>query len=167
MNSKILIAAVVLLVVLGAGAYLLTKNSTMTTPVPVATPTPTTAAMVDTTPTASPSVTMTQGSGTPVPSGVMLEKSGSVKEFTVTGSSFKFMPNTLTVKKGDTVKVTFVNSGGSHNFVIDEFNVSTKVIAGGASETVSFVASKAGIYEYYCAVGNHRQMGMVGKLIVQ
>lgn len=166
MNSKILIAAVVLLVVLGAGVYLLTKNSTMTAPIPVATPTPTTAAMEET-PTAAPTGAMTEGSGTPVPSGVMTKDSGAVKEFTVTGSSFKFLPATLTVKKGDTVKVTFVNSGGSHNFVIDEFNVLTKVIAGGASETVSFVADKAGTYEYYCAVGNHRQMGMVGKLIVQ
>ncbi|MEK7605776.1 MAG: plastocyanin/azurin family copper-binding protein [Patescibacteria group bacterium] len=153
MNSKILIAAVVLLVVLGTGVYLLTKNSTTTAPVPVATPTPTTAA-IEETPTAAPSEAMTKTSGT-------------VKEITVTGSSFKFVPATISVKKGDTVKVTFVNSGGSHNFVIDEFSVSTKVIASGQSETVSFVADKVGTYEYYCTVGNHRQKGMVGKLIVQ
>lgn len=92
--------------------------------------------------------------------------SGTVKEFTVTGSNFKFAPTTMTVKKGDTVSITFVNSGGMHDFVIDEFNARTKVIQGGAQETITFVADKAGSFEYYCSVGEHRQMGMKGTLTV-
>lgn len=91
---------------------------------------------------------------------------GTVKEFTVTGSNFRFAPATLTVKKGDTVKITFKNSGGMHDFVIDEFNARTKQIQGGAQETITFVADKAGSFEYYCSVGNHRAMGMKGTLTV-
>src|SRR5215213_2105339 len=49
--------------------------------------------------------------------------SGTVKQFTVMGSAFKFEPTTLTVNKGDKVKITFKNTGGTHDFVIDEFNV--------------------------------------------
>jgi len=90
-----------------------------------------------------------------------------VKEFTVTGSNFKFSPATMTVKQGDRVRVTFVNSGGTHDWVIDEFNARTKVIQGGAQETIEFVANKKGSFEYYCSVGEHRQMGMKGTLIVQ
>ena len=92
---------------------------------------------------------------------------GSVKELTVTGSNFAFAPKTLTVNKGDTVKITFVNSGGFHDLKIDEFNVATQKINGGAQEVVTFVADKAGTFEYYCSVGTHRQMGMVGTLTVK
>ena len=54
-----------------------------------------------------------------------------------------------------------------HDWVLDEFNAKTKVIQGGQTDTVEFTASKAGTFEYYCSVGQHRQMGMVGKFIVQ
>ncbi len=162
MNNRILIIAIVVLIIIGAGAYLLTKNSTST--LPQATPTPTQAMMKEeATPTASPS-TMMDETGTPSPSGSA--KTGNVKEFTVTGSNYKFTPATLSVKKGDTVKITFTNSGGFHDFVIDEFNVKTKTIPDGQSETVQFVANKAGTFNYYCSVGNHRQMGMQGTLTV-
>jgi len=92
---------------------------------------------------------------------------GTVKEFTVEGGNFFFKPNTLTVNKGDTVKITFKNSGGVHDFVLDEFSVHTKQISGGAEEVVTFVADKAGTFEYYCSVGTHRQMGMKGTLTVK
>lgn len=90
----------------------------------------------------------------------------NVKEFTVTGSSYKFDPATITVSKGDTVKINFKNSGGIHDFVIDELNVKTKTIPSGQQDTVTFTADKVGTFEYYCSVGNHRAMGMVGKLTV-
>ncbi len=105
------------------------------------------------------------GSGTGVGTGVDVS-TGTVKEFTVTGSSFSFSPSTMTVKKGDRVKVTFVNSGGMHDWKLDEFNAATPVIQGGGSATVEFVADKAGSFEYYCSVGTHRQMGMKGTLTV-
>jgi plastocyanin len=92
---------------------------------------------------------------------------GTIKEFTVDGSNFKFAPATMSVKKGDTVKITFRNTGGFHDLKIDEFKVATKQIQGGASEVITFVADKAGTFEYYCSVGNHRAMGMKGTLTVQ
>ena len=95
------------------------------------------------------------------------EGMGNVKEITVYGSSFKFEPSEIKVKKGDTVKVTFINSGGFHDWVLDEFNVRTKQISSGAQETVEFVADKTGSFEYYCSVGQHRQMGMKGTLVVE
>lgn len=92
---------------------------------------------------------------------------GPVKEFTVIGSNFAFAPNTLSVKKGDKVKITFVNSGGFHDLKIDELNVATKKIQGGAQEVVEFTADKIGSFEYYCSIGEHRAMGMKGTLTVE
>lgn len=90
----------------------------------------------------------------------------SVKEFTVSGENFKFTPSTMTVERGDTVRITFNNVGGTHDLRVDGYEVGTKVIQGGTSETFEFVANEAGSFEYYCSVGQHRQMGMVGTLTV-
>ncbi|MDO8515973.1 MAG: cupredoxin domain-containing protein [bacterium] len=90
----------------------------------------------------------------------------TVKEFTVTGQNYSFSPSTLVVKKGDTVKITFKNVNGMHDFRIDEFRVATQKIQGGAEETVQFVADKVGAFQYYCSVGQHRANGMWGTLTV-
>lgn len=92
---------------------------------------------------------------------------GTTKEFTVTGKNFSFAPANMMVKKGDRVKITFVNDAGTHDLVVDGYNARTKIMQGGARETIEFVADKAGSFEYYCSVGSHRQMGMKGTLIVQ
>lgn len=91
----------------------------------------------------------------------------TVQEIKVEGSPFKFVPAQIRVKKGDTVKVTFVNKEGFHDFVIDEFDAKTAQLQAGGQETIEFVADKVGTFEYYCSVGNHRTQGMVGKLIVE
>jgi plastocyanin len=88
------------------------------------------------------------------------------KSFTIEGSNYKFIPSEIKVKKGDTVEIVFKNTGGMHDWVIDEFNVRTNKINSGETETITFLADKAGKYEYYCSVGQHRAMGMKGSLIV-
>lgn len=90
-----------------------------------------------------------------------------VKEFTVTGSNFSFVPNMISVKKGDVVKINFKNAQGFHDLRIDEFKASTKQIKTGEEETISFIADKTGSFEYYCSVGSHRAMGMKGTLKVE
>jgi len=92
---------------------------------------------------------------------------GTVQEMTVSGKNFSFTPSTLTVKKGDTVKITFQSTQGFHDLVVDGYNVQTKTIPAGQTDTISFTADKAGTFEYYCSVGNHRAMGMKGTLTVQ
>lgn len=92
---------------------------------------------------------------------------GVVKEFTVDAVSFSFTPAKMEVNKGDTVKITVKNNGGTHDFKIDELGASTRLLQTGESETISFIADKAGSFEYYCSVGNHRALGMVGTFIVK
>lgn len=85
----------------------------------------------------------------------------------ITGGNYSFTPNEIKVKKGDKVTITFKNSEGMHDFMLDEFNVKTNVIGEGKEETVSFTPDRVGTFEFYCSVGSHRKMGMVGKLIVE
>lgn len=91
----------------------------------------------------------------------------TVKEFNVTGQNFSFSPIIINVSKGDKVKIIFKNAEGTHDFVIDEFNVATKRLKTGEEETIEFTADKSGTFEYYCSVGSHRVMGMKGSLIVK
>lgn len=88
--------------------------------------------------------------------------------FVITGNSFAFSQKEMRVKKGSLVTVTFTSTGGFHDWVVDEFNAATKQVKDGeGSTTVTFKADKTGTFEYYCSVGSHRAMGMVGNLIVE
>lgn len=95
------------------------------------------------------------------------ELGAAVKEFTVVGSNFSFSPGTISVNKGDMVKIIFKDDDGTHNLVIDGYNLSTNVINGGSSDLIQFVADKNGSFEFFCSVGSHRDLGMTGTLIVK
>jgi len=92
---------------------------------------------------------------------------GSNVSFGVKGVPFSFDVKEIRVKKGDTVTVNFESSEGLHDWVVDEFSASTAQVQPGTPTSVTFVADTAGTFEYYCSVGNHRGMGMVGTLIVE
>lgn len=89
------------------------------------------------------------------------------KTFTVSGAKFKFTPAILTVKKGDVVKVIFKSEDIMHDFTLPDFKVASKTISAGQEDSVTFTADKTGTFQFYCSVGNHKAMGMVGKLIVE
>lgn len=101
-----------------------------------------------------------QGAGAPA--------GGEVKEFSVEGSEFKFSPATISVKKGDRVRVTFKNAGTViHNFNIAELGVASKTISPGGSDVLEFTADKSGTFAFYCAIGNHRANGMEGSIAIE
>ncbi len=89
-----------------------------------------------------------------------------IKEIKVTNQGFTFIPAEIVVKKGDTVRLTYENGGGFHDWVLDEFGAATAKMPGGKSQTVEFSADTAGSFEFYCSVGNHRAMGMWGRFTV-
>lgn len=92
---------------------------------------------------------------------------GEIKEFTIRESSFMLSPSTITVNKGDTVRITVMNDQGTHNLFIEGYNERTSTISAGDSEVIEFVADKAGTFDMWCEVGNHRSQGMEGTLVVQ
>jgi plastocyanin len=92
----------------------------------------------------------------------------SIVNVTVEGGMFYFEPNIIRAKVGQTVRVLFkdVESKGTHSFVISDLNVATSQIPVGESDTVEFTPSQAGEFEFHCSVGNHKDQGMLGTLIV-
>lgn len=89
------------------------------------------------------------------------------KTFNIGGANFAFSQTEIRVKKGDKVKIVFTNNGGLHDWTISEFNAAVARVSTGQTSSVEFVADKTGTFQYYCSVANHRQLGMVGNLIVE
>ncbi len=158
MNKQIIIVVVVLTVIIGA--FLLMRSNGGFQNLLQSSPQEVEDSM---TPVVEQSSTETSSSE----SAEQTSAQSEVKEFTISNSGFKFNPATITVNEGDKVKITFKNTGGSHDIVIDEFNARTEVIQSGQEDSFEFTADKAGSYEFYCSVGNHRAMGMKGTLVVQ
>ena len=94
------------------------------------------------------------------------EWTDEVKEIEVRSVGLRYTPSEIRVRLGDTVRITYVNGGGRHDWVLEEFDVATAVISARQSETVEFVADQAGEFEFYCSVRGHRAAGMYGKFIV-
>jgi len=97
----------------------------------------------------------------------VINPAAPLKEFTVTGSNYSYDLKQIKVKLGDHVRVTFKNADGFHDWRIDELGVATNKIQGGQQQTVDFMASQKGTFQYYCSVGQHRANGMWGNLIVE
>ncbi|MGI8419036.1 MAG: cupredoxin domain-containing protein [Candidatus Levyibacteriota bacterium] len=156
---KALVIIIVLIILAGGGYYYYQSQHTVAAPAMQHTNTTTVheGGSMKASPTTSASS-----------NGAMMKEhsDNSVKQFTVEGKNFSMTPSKLSVNKGDKVEITYKNTDGTHDFVLDEFNARTKVLQGGEEATVSFTADKAGSFHYYCSVGNHRAMGMVGTLTV-
>jgi len=165
-NTNLVIGAVVVLIVLVVIGFMVFGMNRQTPATSVDTTADEQAALMNETPltatvSASPLVS-------PSPSSTTAAMTESTKEFSVVATNFKFTPAQLRVKKGDTVHITLTNdSPMQHDWRLDEFGAKTNIITKGQTGTTTFVASKTGTFEYYCSVGNHRQMGMVGQLIVE
>lgn len=88
-------------------------------------------------------------------------------EFNVTAGNGFFDPDVITVEQGQTVHVTVENTGDIvHTFTIDEFDVHVSLDPGDQQE-VTFTATEAGTFEFYCAEPGHYEAGMYGTLIVE
>ena len=73
----------------------------------------------------------------------------------LTAKDFSFSETSITVKKGQTVRVELTITDGTHDWVLDEFSAKTKQASTG-TVTVEFTADKTGEFEYYCSVGSHQ-----------
>ena len=97
------------------------------------------------------------------PEAMMAE--GKVVE--VVADDFKYDVKEIRVKQGEKLTVSVMNSQGFHDFVIDELEVNSGMITAGDTMELEIPTDKPGTYEFYCSVGQHRQMGMKGMLIIE
>jgi heme/copper-type cytochrome/quinol oxidase subunit 2 len=84
----------------------------------------------------------------------------------VEAGSFYYTPDTITVQKGQPVKIVMTSVDMMHDFIIDELDVQIPVIQNGDTGEVEFTPNTVGEFEYYCSVGAHRANGQVGTLVV-
>jgi len=92
---------------------------------------------------------------------------GPVREMTIDAGSYFYSMDEIRVRKGERVRLTINNVGGTHDLVIDELGVKTNRIETGEKASVEFTAGRAGSFVYYCSVGDHRLRGQWGTLIVE
>ncbi len=106
------------------------------------------------------------GDGNSAPAAQSAPASGGVK---LSETEFKITPADVPVEK--TGKVTFeVANDGKFDHALEvegpNGDVETDTIPAGQSATLEVDLSKAGTYEMYCPIGNHREMGMDGQISV-
>jgi cytochrome c oxidase subunit 2 len=93
--------------------------------------------------------------------------SSGYHEFTMTAKNYEFDPSTITVKKGEKVRLIITATDCDHDFKLDAFDIN-QVLKKGDPETIEFTANKAGTFEFrcslYCGKGHRR---MKGKLVVE
>ncbi len=99
--------------------------------------------------------------------GAVTNTNGNAVIIKMEAGSFYFKPNVIRAKIGQTVRVELAAVSMQHDFVIDKLGVKSALVPSGQSTTVEFVADTLGEFEFYCSVGNHRQQGMIGTLIVE
>ena len=76
---------------------------------------------------------------------------------------YAFVPSTVTVVEGDTVRFIFVNpEDDAHTFVLGDLAVG---LPGQSVTRATWVARRAGIYTFTCNIASH-QPSMWGQLVV-
>jgi len=87
----------------------------------------------------------------------------------LTATDFKFDPSDPSVKSGE-VTFNVTNDGGTtHALEVEgpgEESETDDISPGGSTE-LTVDLSKPGTYEFYCPVGNHKEMGMEGEITVK
>ncbi len=110
-------------------------------------------------------------SNTTTPAGTSAETSvdfstPDVKEFTMTAKQWEFSPSTITVNKGDKVRLLVTSIDVAHGINLPDFGVSG-FINPGKQTVVEFVADKQGTFSFFCNVAcGIGHSNMRGTLIV-
>lgn len=90
-----------------------------------------------------------------------------VKIFEITAEQFSFEPDTITVKKGDDVRLIITSIDVIHGFRIEEFGID-ETLEPGKTVIVEFTADKTGAFTFYCTVYCGSGHGsMRGRLVVE
>ena len=143
MKAKVIVGVVLVAVVISGGALLVmhknqdgpSSNTSASSSAPATTPNQAASSN-------APAATATPSSGTST------QATGNTETFTITANDTSASPNTVTVKQGDTVKLTFkVSSAGTYHGGLDFKSTDPAVDSGsideGSSGTVTFAATKS------------------------
>ncbi len=94
---------------------------------------------------------------------------GSTGAVKLSETEFKIDPANPAVKKAGSVTIDVTNDGQiTHALEVEgpSGEAKTQPIDAGQSAKLTVDLSKAGTYEMYCPIGNHKAMGMKGTIVV-
>ena len=117
-------------------------------------------------------VALAQEQSTPAPGQGPGSVDAPATKMEITAKDFTFNPDRIVVSRGQNVDLTMTNEGSArHSLSIKlpdaEVKFSDPVDPNG-KRTLSFKApDRAGDYEIYCPMGNHRERGMTATLVVK
>jgi plastocyanin len=86
-------------------------------------------------------------------------------------TEFEFSNPSISVRANEPVRITIQNMGNfPHTIAFDEASGANPQagapIQGGQTGVVNVTFSRAGTFEFWCPVGNHRERGMVGTITI-
>ena len=100
-------------------------------------------------------IAMAQGASPAAPAPAMEEpgtRSFTLVSVEVDDTKF-WLPSVIAVEQGDKVKLTLKNqvpgASNQHGFTIPAYNIA-EVVTRGEPKTITFVADKAGVFQYSC-----------------
>lgn len=96
----------------------------------------------------------------------------AVKSVEIVAKEMDYHPNEILAQPGQMLEVTLINNGERPHNIEFELPQGEKLldtpVEPGNRASLSFEApAEAGEYTFYCPVENHKDLGMVGKLIVR
>src|SRR3989338_4384005 len=90
----------------------------------------------------------------------------AIKEFSMVAKQWEFVPSSITVKKGDRVKLSIKSTDVAHGFTLTAFGISER-LEPNKTVVVEFVADKVGTHSFFCSVScGSGHGGMRGQLVV-
>jgi cytochrome c oxidase subunit II len=99
--------------------------------------------------------------------GACAQSTAAGQEIQMTAQKYDFNPDTVTVKKGDRVRLVITAVDRDHGIKIDAFHINQK-LPKGQPVTVEFTADQAGTFPFecsrFCGLGHKK---MKGKLVVE
>ena len=75
---------------------------------------------------------------------------GTAHEIKMTAKKYQFDPNTITVKKGERVRLLITALDRDHGFKLEAFGIKQK-LKKGDTETIEFTADKTGTFPFQCS----------------
>ena len=96
----------------------------------------------------------------------LLEDEGEVHTITVDGfgSNLRFVPDTITINEGDSVRFLWSGQLLPHNAIEQNELFDSGEAMRNVDYTYTFDYNQSGVYEFYCEP--HRDLGMIGEIIV-
>jgi cytochrome c oxidase subunit 2 len=79
------------------------------------------------------------------------EKKQGVRIIHLKAFQFGYEPETITVKKGEKVRIIAVSTDVAHGFAVDKMNIGEEIIPK-RENIIEFTANKEGSFQFYCNI---------------